>query len=62
MLSISRQAHNLKKVHEIWIQKLEAKKNEKKKKINEIIDEINKSKLDNILKLIKKIKETFSNI
>ena len=58
MPPISRQARNLKKAREIRIQKLEeAKKNEKKRKINEIIDEMNESELDNILELIKKSKE-----
>ncbi|CAG8497868.1 15504_t:CDS:2, partial [Funneliformis caledonium] len=49
MERLSRHAHHLKKTHKIQAQKSEANKNDKKQKINEIISEIDKPKLDNVL-------------
>jgi len=46
---LSRRARHLKKAREIQAQKLEANKNDKKQKINEIISEMDEPKLDNVL-------------
>ncbi len=52
---LSRRARHLKKAREIQAQKLEANKNDKKQKINEIISEMDKLKLDNVLEQITKL-------
>src|SRR6266498_2374378 len=52
---LSRRARHLKKAREIQAQKLEANKNDKKQKINEIISEMDEPKLDNVLEQITKL-------
>ncbi|CAG8637893.1 uncharacterized protein OCT59_004091 [Rhizophagus irregularis] len=54
----SKQARHLKKAREIEAQKLNAKKDDKKRKVNEIIDEMDESKLDNTLNLITNLMES----
>ncbi len=54
MPPISRRARHLKKAREIQAQRLLAKKNDKKRKINEIVNEMDMPKLDNTLDLITK--------
>ncbi|CAB5180652.1 hypothetical protein RhiirA5_381120 [Rhizophagus irregularis] len=54
----SKQARHLKKAREIEAQKLKAKKDDKKRKVNEIIDEMDESKLDNTLNLITNLMES----
>lgn len=55
MSPISRRTLHLKKAREIKAQKLLAKKNDKKRKINEVINEMDQPKLDNTLDLITKL-------
>ena len=52
MPPISKRARHLKKAREIQAQKLEMKKNDKRRKINKIINEMDESKLDHALELV----------
>ena len=55
MPQISKRAKQLKKAREIRAQKLlEAKKNDKRRKIDEIVDKMDEFMLDNTLKLLTK--------
>ncbi|CAB5153632.1 hypothetical protein RhiirA5_408885 [Rhizophagus irregularis] len=54
----SKQARHLKKAREIEAQKLNMKRNDKKRKIDEIINKMDEQKLDNTLDLITKLTES----
>ncbi|RIA95973.1 hypothetical protein C1645_815954 [Glomus cerebriforme] len=57
MPHILKQAYHLKRAREIQAQKSKKKKNNKRRKINEVINKIDESKLDNTLELITKLPE-----
>jgi hypothetical protein len=57
MLHTSKQICHLRKVYKMQAKKAEVKRNNKRRKINKIVNKIDKSKLNNTLNLIIKLPE-----
>ncbi|CAI2197716.1 3891_t:CDS:2, partial [Funneliformis geosporum] len=62
MPRISKQARHLKKAREIEVKKLEAMKNDKKRKIDKILNYMDEPKLENTLELLIRLNNTNSGI